>query len=1309
MTKKTLLALWCVLVLAFVTASSLCAYAQAQNLVTQKINAAIHTPVQPTQRITQAIDEHAYVPLPGNTRPEATNAVNYRGPLEATFPVDHILLFLQRSPQQEQALDKLIEQLNDRKSPQFHKWLTAKQFGERYGVADEDIQQVTNWLQSQGFVINRVYPNKMLIDFSGTAGQIAKAFRTQMVRLGVKGEAHIANSSDPQIPAALAPVIKGIFSLNNFPPEAMHKSVTQYTFAGCTTTTDAPTEPGTCYAMTPQDNQTIYNLNPLYGAGISGQNQTIYLVEDTDSYGTDFNTYRTTFGLASAYPAGNLVTTHPGCTDPGTNGDDGEADIDVEVATAIAPSANINLISCASGGVTFGGLLALQGLLNESSPTVGVVSMSYGLCEAVTGNGANAAFASTFQQAATMGFSAFVSSGDGGSSGCSDLFGEDYDVTSLGITGWGSSPYNVSVGGTDFEDVYNSKSGQNGGNPLSTYWSSTNSSEYGSAKTYVPEIPWNDSCASVLISEIAHSSFTTYGSTGTCNTSPWDTSSGYLSAAAAAGGASNCATGAGGSTTTSALASVPECQGWAKPSYQTGAALTGGNAVYGMAQDGVRDIPDVAMFAANGVWGHYEIVCWSDPAYTSAGAATCGSTPSAWSGFGGTSVATPSMAAIQALINQETGEKWGNPNPYYYQIAQNEYGTAGGTFNGTSCNSSGTGGPAAGCAFNDVTQGDIDKACEDDGTAVLHHCYKPSGTFGVDSTDNVTGATVINGGTGYTTAPTCAIAAPSNSNPYKSPTGGTLWAGGTQATCTAAVTATSTEAVWTVAIACSSSTYPCATYVDGQEIVLTTNSGTTLCGPYTLSGSSSTAIATALTTSLGACTSVTAARSSSTVTITSKTTGYAGNFITGFYGNDYFGPVTVTITNTTKGQGPNYVSGITIGTAGSGYAPETPITLTSGVGSGAIAVANTTPTTAPTTYQPAYGAAPGYDLATGLGSPNATSLVSSCLWYPSATQGINTPVSGSTLGGDSAVFQWGPYPSATNYWVDIGSTYGGNNYTQSGPLGANACSLTVNSRLPTDGSTVYVTWWYYVGGSWAYTEYTYIAYGGSSQIGVITAPPPTSTLTGSSVTFTWNRGTLSTAYWIDAGSSPEGNQYFQSGNLGNVTSKTVNGLPLNGSTVYITLWSLVDGQWLYNEYTYTALNPSSCLSTITSPTPGSTLTAYSDTFGWTASTNPGCSGAVTNYWVDAGTTTTENFYLQSGPLGLVFSYTTGNDLPPGYGYGQPPPNDEVQMTLWNFIGGSWVSSPEVGYCGYGFSGYPACNTPTDGAGDPAPLRKMVKR
>jgi hypothetical protein len=1014
--------------------------------------------------------------LAGNTRPEAILA-NDRGPVPDGYDFDHILLVLQRSPEQEQELKTLIESLNDRNSPNFHHWMTPEEFG-RYGVAQEDIDKVTGWLESNGFRVNTVYANHMMIDFSGSAASVRTAFHTSMHYLEVRGEQHISNVGDPWVPAALAPVVKGTFSLNDFKPHPMYRSKTDYTFGGCASSADVPTEPGTCYAVTPQDNAVIYNLNPLWSAGVTGQGQTIALVEDTDTYtpsggtfASDWNTYVTTFGL-SGY-GGTYTEAHPGgCADPGSNADDGEAAIDVEMASSFAPGASIQLISCGSGSFTFGGVLALSNLVNASGPYPNVVSMSYGLCEAGTGNGANAYFYNTFEQTAAQGISAFVSSGDEGPSSCSSLFGTDYDVTTLGVTGWGESPYNVSVGGTDFEDVYNLKAAANGGAPLSTYWSSTNSATYGSALSYIPEMPWDDSCANVLISEVANNTFTTYGSTGTCNKSPFNTTSGYESPGAGSGGASNCATGNGGASQTSAAVSDAYCQGYPKPSYQAGSSLSGGQAVYGMPNDGLRDIPDVSMFAANGVWGHFETVCWSDPTQTSGGAVSCSGAPSTWSGFGGTSVAAPSLAGIQALVNQKTGENWGNPNPIYYQIAQNEYGTAGGSFLGGSCNSSNGSGNS--CVFNDITQGDIDVGCEDDGTTAESHCYKPSGTFGVDSTDVISGTVIVSGGVGYTSAPTCTVAGPTNSNPYKTPAGATLFAGGTQATCTAAFASGSTSATYTIKFIASGSTintdypnqlgfniggvtYTFVTSLTGAPAnsVLLVTSGTT----STQETDNAKNLEAAINATSSQCTTApcfstgttanpvaTATESTSTVTTTAKTAGYAGNFSVSLASTNVFFQAleVVTISQTATGAGPGYVSAITVAAGSSGYGPQTPITLTGGGGSGAIAVANTTAGTASSSYQPSYGAAPGYDMATGLGSVNAYNMVNNCVWSSScqtitfttnapasAADGSNFTVAATATSGLAVTF------TSSGYCSNAGATY-------TMTSGSGTCSVIAN-------------------------------------------------------------------------------------------------------------------------------------------------------------------------------------------------------------------------------------------------------------------------
>ncbi len=146
------------------------------------------------------------VTLRGNTRAEAT-ALNDRGRVSDDMALNHMMLLLHRTSEQEQALQQFIKDLHDPASPRFHHWITAAEFGERYGVSSAGISSVTDWLESQGFTVNLVYPNQMLIDFTGSAGQIRQAFHTEIHHLAVRGEAHIANMSDPQIPAELAPVV----------------------------------------------------------------------------------------------------------------------------------------------------------------------------------------------------------------------------------------------------------------------------------------------------------------------------------------------------------------------------------------------------------------------------------------------------------------------------------------------------------------------------------------------------------------------------------------------------------------------------------------------------------------------------------------------------------------------------------------------------------------------------------------------------------------------------------------------------------------------------------------------------------------------------------------------------------------------------------------------------------------------------------------------------------------------------------------------------------------------------------------------
>ena len=668
----------------------------------------------PSQTIHENIDEADRIALAGNTRPEVKQ-VNDRGVVAETMAMPHLLLQLKRSPEREAALATYIDHLHDRSSSDFHQWLTPAQFADSFGVAPEDVAIVTNWLRAKGFTINGVTPTGLQIDFGGTAGQVRSAFGTEIHHLSVDGVDHIANVSDPKIPRALLPAVTGIVSLHDFRPKP-HKIArgpsAKYTY----TLNDS-----TYHLVSAPDLATIYNLTPLFNAGYSGKGQSIMVVEDTYLYSTtDWTLFRKTFGLTRPYPYGTLTQVSPtgaiACANPGFQsksnepgyGDDGEAAIDVEWATAAAPNAAIILAACTDTSA-FGGLIALENTLNGPAASLpSVVSISYGEAEAVNGATANLAYYNAYQQAVAEGVSIFVSSGDELAASADN---GNESTHGISVSGFASTPYNVAVGGTDFGYT------ADGVDP-SVYWAPTNGATFGSALSYIQEVPWNDSCAG---SEIAAFLGTTPA--GLCNNSAVTSASGslhfLLNASGGSGGPSGCATGT--ASTRSVVSGT--CAGYAKPQWQAG--------IFGNPADGVRDIPDVALFAANGLWDAYYAVCWSNPDANVGGGFTCTGAPSTWAGFGGTSVSAPIMAAIQALVNEKTGSRWGNPNTVYYQLANAEYGATG----SAACNSTTVNKSSNSCKFYDITEGDIDGACKATGTT-LRNCYRPTGTNGILSTSN---------------------------------------------------------------------------------------------------------------------------------------------------------------------------------------------------------------------------------------------------------------------------------------------------------------------------------------------------------------------------------------------------------------------------------------------------------------------------------------------------------------------------------------------------------------------------------------------
>lgn len=581
--------------------------------------------------ITQTIDESRLTTLKGNTHPLARAEFDL-GTAPASLPMERMLLVLKRSADQETTLRKLLDDQQDKASPNYHKWVTPEQYGAQFGPTDSDLQTITSWLQSHGFQVGTT-KGRTVLEFSGTAGQVQEAFHTTIHKYTVKGEEHWANANDPQIPAALAPAVAGIASLHTFPRKAMNNFVGTYSEETKQLTSAEPNFTfscygnQTCYGLVPYDFAAIYDVLPLWNTGINGTGQTVAIVGRTNVNPADATNFWSLFGLS--VPQNKLTVTLNG-PDPGINGDEGEADIDIQWSGAVAPQALINFVTSQSTNTTDG--VDLSAVYIVENNLASVISESYGECELGLGTAGNQFYSTIWAQAAAQGISVFVSSGDNGSAGCDNPGGPAQ--YGLNVNGIASTPFNAAVGGTDFNQY---KKG-------STYWnSSNNATTQQSAKGYIPETTWNDSCTNALAVTLG------YGSNAeqACN-NPQMIQGGGVNSVAGSGGPSNCVVNTHG---------VGSCtSGYAKPSWQTGT---------GTQTDQLRDLPDISLFASNGFLGSFYVVCQQDQ---TGGVCTLNS----FAGYGGTSVASPAFAGIMALVNQKMGSPQGVPGFALYKLASKQ-------------------------------------------------------------------------------------------------------------------------------------------------------------------------------------------------------------------------------------------------------------------------------------------------------------------------------------------------------------------------------------------------------------------------------------------------------------------------------------------------------------------------------------------------------------------------------------------------------------------------------------------------------------
>lgn len=568
----------------------------------------------PARRLlTTPIDDAKTFRIRGTVHPLA-NPLYDVGALADSVPLDRMLLLLQRPPEREATLQQFLHDVQNRSSEKYHRWLTPSDFGQQFGPADSDVQTIVGWLRSHGFDVARISSGKTLIEFSGNVGQVRSAFHTEIHEYAINGEKHVANSRDISIPAALAPLVRGTSPLNDFRAQPLARNLGAATYSTSTGrakllwTITNPNGNGTFYALAPADFATQYDLEPLYQAGVNGAGQTIGIINVSNIDVSLVNNYQQLFGISANQPQVVIDGSDPGSFAPANV----EAYLDVEVSGAVAPGASVNLY-ISDGGTLFDPLsfAALRAIEDDQAS---VLSVSFGNCEQSLGQSGNQLFSTLWQQAAAQGQTVLVSSGDSGSAGC-DPAGFQNAFQGLAVNGLASTPWNVAVGGTDF--YYSDYA--SGALSAATLWNQSNSSANGSLIAPLPEQVWNDA-------------------TG-FNVESW----GVANDIAGGGGASSCA-----------VFTQNGCSGYPKPNWQSGT---------GVPADGVRDLPDISLFAADGLNLSAYPICAQAGDCVSGG----GQVPILL--VGGTSASAPAMAGIVALLNQKYGRQ-GQVNVVLYPLSQ---------------------------------------------------------------------------------------------------------------------------------------------------------------------------------------------------------------------------------------------------------------------------------------------------------------------------------------------------------------------------------------------------------------------------------------------------------------------------------------------------------------------------------------------------------------------------------------------------------------------------------------------------------------
>ena len=431
----------------------------------------------PAARLRGGIREGTRAVLPGSMSPRVLRAKDL-GPVRADQPVHGVTLVFRRSEAQEAELQQLLKAQQDPTSSSFHRWLTPESFGQRFGMAEQDLRAAEQWLSGQGFAVSGVSRARDRITFSGTAAQVAAAFSAPVHRYLVDGEEHVAPSADLSLPADLAAVTTAVLHLSDFRPQPMSRIALQPAYSTAGTQT---------HYLAPRDLAVMYDLPVPSNTSYPGIGQTVAIVGQSyvdvslNSVIREFVGGSTTLNLQTVLVPGTGVEAVSPI-------DAVESEIDLEYAAGLLDQAQILLVHVGSDP-HFNVFDALGFAIDQNLAPV--VSISYGQCETLLSQAELEQATAIFQQAASQGQTLIAASGDLGSTACVSypLSGTltAAQQQALAVDFPADSPLVTAVGGTQMgAGTFDAGS--------SAYWRAA-VPPYDTALSllsYVPEVAWNE-------------------------------------------------------------------------------------------------------------------------------------------------------------------------------------------------------------------------------------------------------------------------------------------------------------------------------------------------------------------------------------------------------------------------------------------------------------------------------------------------------------------------------------------------------------------------------------------------------------------------------------------------------------------------------------------------------------------------------------------------------------------------------------------------------------------------------------------------